>query len=404
MFQVITLPEDSDDSAEIPSTNAASVPSLPHSRKSPRHKKASSNAAHHLSNENGHGNTPMADFVVDSEPVDEVEVSVRAHKRQRLDAVTKRRSAKNHMVGKNGRILKVIEATQQDVGSEDAQIADHCEFHKGLIAATAQAASHPMNSDSGQTCQDDSSTNMHRRKPSTSEPAPNASGRRSNVSHWEGRLSELAEYRKIHGNCNVTKSCSKNSKLALWVQTQRKQYRLLQEGKALSMTPSRLQALESLGFKWKVYAPTWEDRLSELAEYRKTHGHCSVPRGYSENTKLATWVMHQRSHYKLHQEGKASPMTTFRIQELEGIGFEWKSSIRQRKEKQKKPSVDDDPTRVRERAVGVPEHVQTTAQNQKDFSGKELPSNQIDSAGEAEESDSSGEVHLGYIPGRTEEI
>jgi hypothetical protein len=30
----------------------------------------------------------------------------------------------------------------------------------------------------------------------------------------------------------------------------------------------------------------WEDHLSELAYFRKIHGHCNVPRSYSENTKL----------------------------------------------------------------------------------------------------------------------
>jgi hypothetical protein len=31
-------------------------------------------------------------------------------------------------------------------------------------------------------------------------------------------------------------------------------------------------------------------RLSELADYRKIHGHCNVPAKYSENTKLGNWV------------------------------------------------------------------------------------------------------------------
>jgi hypothetical protein len=42
-------------------------------------------------------------------------------------------------------------------------------------------------------------------------------------------------------------------------------------------------AWASNGTGWSA----WEDRLSELADYRKIHGHCNVP-GYSENTKLAS--------------------------------------------------------------------------------------------------------------------
>jgi hypothetical protein len=61
---------------------------------------------------------------------------------------------------------------------------------------------------------------------------------------------------------------------------------------------------------------SWDDRLSELADYRKIHGHCNNPISYSGNSKLARWVETQRRQYTLHLHGKTSPMTPFRIQEL----------------------------------------------------------------------------------------
>jgi hypothetical protein len=89
------------------------------------------------------------------------------------------------------------------------------------------------------------------------------------------------------------------------------------------MTLSRIQALESLGFECNnSLGAAWEVRLSELADYRRIHGHCIVPYRYSENIKLGVWVSKQRKNYKLHQQGKTSPMTTYRIQELERLGFE----------------------------------------------------------------------------------
>jgi hypothetical protein len=107
----------------------------------------------------------------------------------------------------------------------------------------------------------------------------------------EDRLSELADYRKIHGHCNVPHSYSENSKLANWVGKQRYDYRLQVEGKTSYMTLSRIQELESLGFEWKVCVPaSWEGRLSELADYRKIHGHCNVSRKYGENSKLGQRV------------------------------------------------------------------------------------------------------------------
>jgi hypothetical protein len=143
---------------------------------------------------------------------------------------------------------------------------------------------------------------------------------------WKTRLSELADYRKIHGHCNVPYKYSENCKLANWVGTQRTQYTLHLEGKKSQITSFRIQTLESLGFEWDSRVTLWEDRLSELADYRKMHGDCNVPRRYSENTKLGMWVMTQRSNYRLHLEGKKSSMTLPRIHELESLGFRWGSS------------------------------------------------------------------------------
>jgi hypothetical protein len=81
--------------------------------------------------------------------------------------------------------------------------------------------------------------------------------------------------------------------------------------------------LESLDFEWNSHRAAWKDRLSELDDYRKIHGHCNVPQ--NEQIKLATWVATQRDTYRLHPEGKTSPMTLSCIQELEGLGFEWDS-------------------------------------------------------------------------------
>jgi hypothetical protein len=76
--------------------------------------------------------------------------------------------------------------------------------------------------------------------------------------------------------------------------------------------------LDILGFEWDSHGAAWKDRLSEL-------GHCNVPKRHSENSQLGKWVPKQRAEYNLHVKGKPSPMTTFRIQALESLGFEWDS-------------------------------------------------------------------------------
>jgi hypothetical protein len=511
MSQAINLCQDSDDNREWSSTNATSIPSLPLTRKRARDKDESSmmliTATMRMTLEirlRQARQTLLSTWKVG------VDVSVTANKRKRRGVRRKKQSANNSTVGKCAQILKGLEATEKDVGGEDAQIAGHRESHEGVIAATA--ASHPMDSDLGRTRRDDRSTSKHSQKPSTSEPPSKESGRQSRVSVWEDRLSELADYRRIHGHCNVPKKysenaklarwvgtqrnqfklrlkgytspmttfriqeleslgfewsvrstatrelrlselaeyrrihghcnvpqrCSENTKLAIWVGTQRSQYRFYVkekrssmtpsriqelesldfewdshiptwevrlseladyhrihghcnvptsysesaklaswvgnqrsqyrwhvEGKTSPMTPSRIKELESLGFKWGSCSTTWEDRLSELTEYRRIHGHCNVPYNYSENTKLAKWVKRQRCQYKLYLEGKTSPMTFSRIQALESLGFDWKPSSGQGKGKRKKPSIDNNATCVRERAVEASEHVQTTAQTKK---------------------------------------
>jgi hypothetical protein len=67
----------------------------------------------------------------------------------------------------------------------------------------------------------------------------------------------------------------------------------------------------------------WCDGFRQLCEYKVQFGHCRVPFKYSTNPKLGRWVWNQRSNFKLHQEGKPSPITAERIRELESVGFKW---------------------------------------------------------------------------------
>jgi hypothetical protein len=144
---------------------------------------------------------------------------------------------------------------------------------------------------------------------------------------WEDRFSVLAEYRRIHGHCNVPRRYSESIQLGYWVSTQRSKYRLHAEGKTSPMTPFRIRKVESLGFEWDSFGTAWKDRFSELADYHIIHGHCNVPQRYNENSKLGRWVGTQRSKYRLQLEGKISAMTLFHIKELESLGFEWRVCV-----------------------------------------------------------------------------
>ena len=58
---------------------------------------------------------------------------------------------------------------------------------------------------------------------------------------------QLKSYKAKHGHCNVPK---RTGKLGTWVNFQRVQYRLLQEGKHSYICDERIRKLESVCFQW----------------------------------------------------------------------------------------------------------------------------------------------------------
>ena len=142
---------------------------------------------------------------------------------------------------------------------------------------------------------------------------------------WMTRYDELIQFKATHGHCNVPQDYSANKGLAIWVNNQRRDYRLRQGSKESSaMTTERIGMLEKIGFVWNALESAWMTRYDELIQFKATHGHCNVPQDYSANKGLAIWVNNQRRDYRLRQGSKeSSAMTTERIGMLEKIGFVW---------------------------------------------------------------------------------
>jgi hypothetical protein len=143
---------------------------------------------------------------------------------------------------------------------------------------------------------------------------------------WSARFQQLCEYKIQIGHCLVPYLYSANPKLGRWVSTQRRTYRLYQEGKTSAMTEERIRALESIDFDWgatKTDLAIRSVRFQQLCEFKVQFGHYLVPQKYAANPKLGKWVSKQRTLYQWYQEGKSSPMTEEYIRELESIGFDW---------------------------------------------------------------------------------
>jgi hypothetical protein len=74
----------------------------------------------------------------------------------------------------------------------------------------------------------------------------------------------------------------------------------------------------------------WEGSFARLAAYKDAHGHCSVPKGWAEDSRLGSWVSKQRARKKALDRGEPSQgMTAARVARLEALGFIWALSREQ---------------------------------------------------------------------------
>jgi hypothetical protein len=140
---------------------------------------------------------------------------------------------------------------------------------------------------------------------------------------WSERFEELKHFVQEHGHCQISHRDEGHDSLARWSKRQRYQYKLLLDGKPSTMTQERIDALHTVGFAFNAHESVWFQRLSELKEFRRRHGHCNVPSVYVSNQKLSTWVKCQRRQHKLLVGGKRSNMTWPRVASLEALEFVW---------------------------------------------------------------------------------
>jgi len=136
----------------------------------------------------------------------------------------------------------------------------------------------------------------------------------------ETRYEELVEYKRSHGDCNVSKSYKANPQLGVWAVNQRTNYKRLVRGEQSSLSEERKKKLEDIGFVWEVFV-AWETRYEELVEYKRSHGDCKVPSKYNANPQLGLWVNRQRTLYKRLVRGEQSSLSEERRKKLDDIEF-----------------------------------------------------------------------------------
>lgn len=218
----------------------------------------------------------------------------------------------------------------------------------------------------------------HVRKPATTKPTRSTMSIEIPRRSWDELFSDLTEFFKVHGHCNVPLDWQANPELARWVYLQRiakRQGRLSTEqvrrmenlgfawtthdgeweamftklvehmrpmhnGKPRDVPPSaelrrwmltqrqlkkrgeldgeRARKLTSIGFEWQPYSKQWQEMFDALRMFREAHGHCRVPAQWDENPKLARWVATQRARKA------AGLLSADRISALDALGFSWR--------------------------------------------------------------------------------
>jgi Helicase associated domain len=144
---------------------------------------------------------------------------------------------------------------------------------------------------------------------------------------WDDRFQELLKFKEEFGHCLVPHRWAQDKVLARWVKRQRYQFKLKAHGQCSTLTEKRRQALEKVGFVWSSHHAIWDEKLQELKEFTRRHGHANVPSKYPQNRQLSIWVRSQRRQYKLwgeYAQGKhRSSMTKERYHQLRDLGFDF---------------------------------------------------------------------------------
>jgi len=199
------------------------------------------------------------------------------------------------------------------------------------------------------------------RKPTALEEAENAKARRSkitaiiklqhqhdaqpNTNDWfEERFAMLQDYKKKQGHCLVPKYYPENRTLSNWVFRTRSLHKEKMSGKKNRLTDKQVTRLKKYGFQFYVKGEKnqlefeakrrrpkedqrWHSYLEMLKTYKRKNGNCLVPKRYSENQPLSTWLFAQRQQKRLLDENQHSKLNNEKVKLLEDIGFVWRAKL-----------------------------------------------------------------------------
>jgi hypothetical protein len=169
-----------------------------------------------------------------------------------------------------------------------------------------------------------------------------------NFHEWKYQLNlqNLQSFYKNHGHIHVPNTPEgEHEELYKWLCRRKEEYKKYLSGNdnESNLTNEKRNDLEELGFHIGMFMTgdtnadgqpqmrairtftrtSWDGRFQQLLEFKKEHGHCTVPTNDKTFMKLSGWVQHQRAEKKKKEKGFKSRLTDEREQRLDEIGFVW---------------------------------------------------------------------------------
>ena len=103
----------------------------------------------------------------------------------------------------------------------------------------------------------------------------------TNISTFHVRISQLQQYKSIHGHPNVPETYKSDIELGRWVSQQRALYR------KQTLSKEKMDVLIQLGFDFSPgdKKVLFDQRIQQLKEYQLKYGTVDVPRRYEDNPR-----------------------------------------------------------------------------------------------------------------------
>ena len=148
---------------------------------------------------------------------------------------------------------------------------------------------------------------------------------------WDEMYAKLKEFKEKWGHVVVRRQeCLKeklpgHSKLVLWVDKQKQEYRKLQGGDSEStMTNDRIIKLIALGMTLDSKSTqSHEERAREWLIYKATHNGEDPPPSKTKNNGLHLWIVKTRQKYAKLKAGESTTLSQEQADQLEQWGFDF---------------------------------------------------------------------------------